>query len=105
MPALSTARTLKVWLPWPRPWSECGDWHAWKEPPSSLHSKVEPLSEAAKANVAEVDLTVPEGPEVIVVLGRTVSTVHARSAGVGSLLPARSTALTLKVWPLLESPV
>ena len=43
-------------------------------------------------------LVVPEGPESIWVSGALVSTVKVRLAGVGSGLPAVSTARTSKVW-------
>jgi hypothetical protein len=44
-----------------------GEVQAEKVPPSSLHSNVEPVSEEEKAKLAERLLTVPEGPESIVV--------------------------------------
>ena len=67
------------------------------EPPSSLHSKVEPDSVEVKANVAVLDETVPVGPLVIEVFGATLSTVHVRVAGVASTLPAASLARTENV--------
>jgi hypothetical protein len=79
-----------------------------KVAPSSLHSKVEPVSLEVKANEADVLFTVPEGPDVMVVSGGVVSgggavfTVQVRLAGVASTLPAVSLALTSKVWEPLE---
>ena len=52
----------------------------------------------AKVKVAWSVAMVPEGPESIVVSGGVVSTVKVRVAGVGSVLPAASVALTSKVW-------
>ena len=51
-----------------------------------------------KAKDAEFWVIVPEGPDVIVVSGATVSTVKVRVAGVWSVLPVVSVARTLKVW-------
>ena len=45
------------------------------------------VSVAVKLNEAELLLTVPEGPAVIVVSGAMVSTVQVRTAGVGSVAP------------------
>ena len=74
-----------------------------KAPLSSLHSKVDPASEEENVNEAEVLLTLPDGPELMVVFGGVVSgggavlTVQDRVAGVASTLPAPSLALTEKV--------
>ena len=68
---------------------------------SSEHWKVEPVSFAANAKLAEDEVTVPEGPESIVVSGGVVSAgwiVQVRLAGVASTLPAASMARTRKVW-------
>ena len=54
---------------------------------------------------AEVLVTGPVGPDVIVVSGATVSTVNVRVAGVASAFPTRSTARTLKVWLPWARPV
>jgi hypothetical protein len=68
-----------------------------------LHSKVDPASEEENVNEAEVLLTLPDGPESMVVFGGVVSgggavlTVQVRVAGVPSTLPAASVALTVKV--------
>ncbi len=64
---------------------------------SMRHWKVEPDSLEAKTKVAVRFLTVPEGPEVIVVSGACESTVNARVAGLASTLPAWSIARTEKV--------
>ena len=65
-----------------------------------VQANVEPASVAVKSNVAVAVLTVPVGPEVIVVSGgvvSVVSTVHVRVAGLGSVLFAASVAATVKV--------
>ena len=103
-PAASVARTLNAWVPGARSETVCGEAHAAYAPPSNRHWNVPPVSVETKANVAWVPATVPLGPEVIVVSGAAVSTVHAREAGVGSVLPARSTARTSKVWLPSPSP-
>ena len=61
-----------------------------------MHSKVAPASEE-KAKLARAELVSPLGPESIAVSGAAVSTVHLRNAGVASVLPAASLALTEKV--------
>src|SRR5687768_7396483 len=61
--------------------------------PSRKHSNVEPGSLEANVNVAEVLSACSVGPERISVTGGP-STVHAADAGVGSTLPAGSTART-----------
>ena len=43
--------------------------HAVNAPASSLHWNVEPLAVEVNENVAELDETLPEGPEVIDVSG------------------------------------
>ena len=48
---------------------------------------------------------VPEGPDVIVVSGVSVSTVKVRVAGVASVFPTASVARTRKVWLPWASPV
>ena len=69
--------------------------------PSSEHVNVD-ASVAEKVKVAEPDVTVPEGPESIVVSGGVVSaggtlTVQVLVAGDASVLPAASVARTLNV--------
>jgi hypothetical protein len=64
---------------------------------------VEFASEEENVNEADVLLTVPVGPESMVVFGGVVSgggavfIVHVRVAGVASTLPAASVALTENV--------
>ena len=64
--------------------------------PSKLHAKVDPVWVDVKLKLAEVLLTVPVGPAVIVVSGRA-ETVQVWLAGVASTLPAVSVARTWKV--------
>ena len=72
---------------------------------------MEPASEEENVKEADELLTVPEGPELMVVFGGVVSgggavlTVQVRVAGVASTLPAPSVALTEKVCEPSESPV
>jgi hypothetical protein len=72
-----------------------------QSPESSLHSKLEPLSVAAKTKLALLEVVVLGGPELIVVSGGVVSavdcTVQLCEAGVASVLPAGSVAFTEKV--------
>ena len=81
-----------------------GDVHAAHDPPSSLHSKVEPDSDEVKVNVAVLDERGAPGPLVIEVFGAVLSTVHVRVAGVASTLPAASLARTEKVCEPLARP-
>jgi hypothetical protein len=69
-----------------------------KPPPSRLHSKVEPDSEALKPKVGALSLLGLEGPESIEVSGGVVSTMKLRVAGVGSVFEASSMARTEKAW-------
>ena len=71
--AASVALTEKVWEPLAKPVYFLGEEQAPKAPPSSLHSKVEFASEEENVNDAEVLLTVPDGPESMVVSGGVVS--------------------------------
>ncbi|XSF08636.1 hypothetical protein VZP55_30365 [Myxococcus faecalis] len=98
LPALSRARTCKVWLPCDSPVYVIGSVQPVKVAPSSAHSYVTPLSLESKSNVASVEAVVPDGPLTMVVSGATVSTVHVRVAGVPSTLPALSRARTASVW-------
>ena len=60
---------------------------------------MEPVSVEEKEKLAALEVTVPVGPEEIVVSGGVVSwTVQVRLAGVASTLPAASMARTRKVW-------
>ena len=73
MPAASVARTLKVWEPLVRPLYCFGEVQLLKGAPSRLHSKVEPDSLEENPKAASVLLTVPVGPEVMVVSGGVLS--------------------------------
>jgi hypothetical protein len=75
-----------------------------KVPLSSLHSKLEFVSEEENANEADELPTVPEGPESIVESAAVVSTVHVYASGVASVLPPASVALTRKVCEPSERP-
>jgi hypothetical protein len=55
-------------------------------------------SVAENVKVALVSLVAAGGPELIVVFGATVSTVHVQLAGVGSTFWAVSFARTWNVW-------
>ena len=68
--------------------------HAAYAAASRRHWNVEPSSVAVKLKVGVLSLVVLDGPLVIVVSGGVVSTVNARVAGVGSVLPAGSMART-----------
>jgi hypothetical protein len=63
--------------------------------PSSQHQKVEPVTSAAKVNLALVLSVMPSGagPDRMVVTGGDL-TSHSYLAGVGSKLPATSRART-----------
>ena len=76
-----------------------------KLPESSLHSKVEGDSLDENVNVAELEVVVPDGPESIVVSGAVASIVQVRVAGLASVLPAASTALTENVCAPSDRPV
>src|SRR5262249_39189345 len=104
LPAKSEARTRNVCDPSASPVYVFGELQLVHEPASRLHSNVDG-SEAMNSNVGDPEAVVPEGPEVIVVSGDVASTVHVRSAGVGSLLPARSVARTRNVCEPSTSPV
>ena len=65
--------------------------------PSSLHSKLEPLSDDAKEKLASRSFVRPWGPEFSEVSGAVASMVNVRVAGDGSLLPAVSVARALNV--------
>ena len=69
----SVARTAKVWLPSGSEARVFGDEQAANEPPSTLHSNVEPASFEEKLKVGVGLLVGPEGPESIVVSGGVVS--------------------------------
>ena len=65
------ARTVEVF----------GEPHDAKSPASSLHSNVEPSSVAWNAKVADVDDTVPTGPESMSVSGAVVSSESRTTCG------------------------
>ena len=74
-----------------------------QDPPSSLHSKLEPVSLALKVKLAAVEVVLDSGPLRIVVSGGVVSpgggveassTVQVSVAGVSSTFPAASSART-----------
>ncbi len=101
---------MNVYVPSARPVYGCGELHADALPvvapgPSSLHSNVDPASDASNVKVALVTLIVPLGPSSIEVLGAVASTVNERVAGDGSSLPAASRALTVKVYAPSARPV
>ena len=74
-----------------------GEVQALKAAPSRLQANVEPDSVAVKLKLADVVVTEPEGPTVIVVSGARLSIVQLRLAGVASTLPAASAARTWNV--------
>jgi hypothetical protein len=63
---------------------DVGEVHATNAAASRLHWNVAVGSGDVNAIDAELDVTVPVGPDVIEVSGAAVSTVNARVAGVGS---------------------
>ena len=70
---------------------------------SSLQLKVEPVLLELKAKVAVVALVGLVGPELIVTVGAVVSIVHVDEAL--PVFPARSVAVTVKVWLPAARPV
>ena len=68
-----------------------GDVQDVKGAPSRLQAKVDPPIVEVKLKLAEVVVTVPEGPAVMLVSGGT-TTVQLWLAGVASRLPAVSVA-------------
>jgi len=98
---MSMARTSKLWAPaesgaegvWLAPGPEQGT-KAWE---SKRQAKLEPDSLEEKAKVGVASAVDPEGPEVMVVSGATVSTVKERVT-IALSLPGASIALTDKVW-------
>jgi len=67
-----------------------------KAAPSRLQVKVDPFFVDVKLKLAEVLVTVPDGPAVIFVSGGA-ATVQLWLAGVASTLPVASVARTWKV--------
>ena len=70
---------------------------ALKAAPSRLQVNEEPASVEVKLKLADVLVTVPERPDVIVVSGATVSTVQVRLAGEESVTFEGLVARTWKV--------
>jgi hypothetical protein len=64
---------------------------------SRLQANVAPVAVDVNANVAELEFDGFGGVEVIVVSGAVVCTVHVKEAGVASVFPAASVALTWNV--------
>ena len=75
---------------------DVGEVQVLKADPSRLQAKVDPVMVDVKLKLAEVVVTAPEGPAVIVVSGGT-TTVQLWLAGVASRLPAASVACTWKI--------
>src|SRR4051812_40101921 len=98
LPAASTARTSRGWLPSVSAELGWGLVQALQLPPSILHSNLVPASGAVKANVGVAALSSAGGGELRVVSGAVRSTVQVWVAGVASGLPAASVARTSKVW-------
>jgi len=96
-PAMSVARTSKVWLPAPSALVAWGLVQGFQLPPSTRHSKVEPGSLPLKANDGVGLFDVFAGPLSIVVFGAVMSIVQVKLAGVASVLPTPSVACTSKV--------
>ena len=98
LPLASVARVEKVCVPVASEPKEAGEAQSLQGRESSEHSKLELASLELKRKLALVEVVVAAGPESIEVLGGVVSadacTVHPRVAGVGSALPAVSTART-----------
>ena len=99
--AWSVARTSKLWLPresgaegvWLAPGPEQAA-NAWE---SKRHLKVEPDSLDVNVKVGVLSVVGPEGPELIVVWGGTVSTVKDRET-IWLSFPGASIAFTEKLW-------
>src|SRR6185295_3612095 len=98
LPARSRARTANECAPSPTGPNDAPLVHGRKPPLSSEQSNVTDASLERKLNCAMTLLSWAGGPLSSIVSGATVSIVHTRSAGVSSLLPAASTALTEKLW-------
>jgi hypothetical protein len=99
--ALSVARTSKLWLPADRGlegvWLAPGPEQGANASESKRQAKVEPVSLDENLKVGVVSAVDPEGPEVIVVWGGTVSTVKDRET-IALSFPGASIALTEKLW-------
>ena len=96
LPTVSVARTWKLCEPSASDDVVSGDVQGVKTPPSSEHWKVA-VSVAVKLKL-DVELLLKIGGfAVIVVSGAAVSIVHVYVAGVASMLPDPSVALTWKL--------
>jgi hypothetical protein len=107
LPALSTARILKLWLPCDKPVKATGDVHVAKVALFKLHSILStPEAESVAENeiVGEVVFDHPDGALTNEAVGATLSTVHVYEEGVSSV-PVELVALTLKVWLPSDNPV
>jgi hypothetical protein len=76
-----------------------------KAAPSRLHWKLEPPSVEVKLKLGAAEFVGFAGPDVIVVFGAAVSTVHVWLAGVASVFPAGSVERTWNVWLPSAKPV
>src|SRR5919106_1377797 len=94
LPAASVARTSKVCEPADRLVKLFGDVQEAKEPLSSLHSKLELPSLEVNEKLGSVSLEGSDGAAVMFVFGAVRSIVHVCEAGLASVLPAGSVALT-----------
>jgi hypothetical protein len=104
-PAGSVAWTLNAWFPSVSGPNVAGLEHDEKPEPSSSHWNVEPASLAENSNVGVVSGLGSLGAESMLTLGADRSIVHVCEAGVASVLPTASVALTSKVWEPPPSPV
>src|SRR3954454_22387110 len=98
LPAGSTARTSKVWLPSASAEVLWGLVQALQLPPSIRHSNVAPASGELKANVGVAALSSAGGSESRLVSGAVRSIAQVWVSGVPSVLPAASVARTSNVW-------
>jgi hypothetical protein len=98
LPVASIALTSKVWEPSSSGPNVSPLVQAANGAPSTEHSKVAVLSGDENVNVGVGSLDGLVGVVSITVSGARVSTLHACVAGVGSVLPVASIALTSKVW-------
>src|SRR5512133_677659 len=96
LPAASVARTSKVWSLSVSPATVCGLVQAANDPPSMLHSNVEPGSLASNVKDGTARLDGSEGLVRIVVLGAVRSTSTLRIAVAGC--PALSVATAARAW-------
>ena len=75
------ARTAKVCAPSLSAARVLGEVQAFQLPPSTLHSKLAPVSGELNPKVGVLSLVGPVGPEVMLVSGPAVSTLKLRLAG------------------------